>query len=170
MSDPDASGAPPSGGPGAGSPTARHASAPSDRELAGPLLAAIRTSRAAAPAAPTSGSASSSPAGTPQARLLAGMSPSHSHRSPGGPGAKPRSPNTPKDMVVCRICLEEDDPSQLDRPCGCTGTLAYAHCECIQRWINERGHLVCEICEQVGRCSWACARPRGAAPGSCGPR
>jgi hypothetical protein len=132
------------------------------QELAGPLLAAIRTSRAAAPA--RTGSGSSSPAHTPQARLLGLLPASHAPRSPGGGsrlGAKPRSPSTPADAAVCRICLEE---GALDRPCGCTGTLAHAHQECIQRWINERGSMKCEICEQVG------APPRraqlGAQPGA----
>ncbi len=50
---------------------------------------------------------------------------------------------------MCRICLEEDSQDNLDKPCGCTGTLAYAHSSCIQRWINERGSLTCEICERV---------------------
>ncbi|XP_057481088.1 uncharacterized protein LOC130768100 [Actinidia eriantha] len=24
----------------------------------------------------------------------------------------------------------------------------YAHCKCVQRWCNEKGHVICEICHQ----------------------
>ena len=53
-----------------------------------------------------------------------------------------------------RICLEsETDLTQLEQPCACKGSLAYAHHECVQRWIDERrGPLerwaTCEICGQ----------------------
>ncbi|KAF3784025.1 E3 ubiquitin-protein ligase [Nymphaea thermarum] len=50
----------------------------------------------------------------------------------------------------CRICHEEeeDDPKSLESPCACSGTLKYAHRKCIQRWCNEKGDTVCEICLQ----------------------
>lgn len=56
-----------------------------------------------------------------------------------------------KEQTLCRICLEEDALSNLEAPCGCTGTQKYAHHSCIQRWIDEKGHLRCEICEQPYR-------------------
>uniref|UniRef100_A0A7S0UQY1 RING-CH-type domain-containing protein n=1 Tax=Polytomella parva TaxID=51329 RepID=A0A7S0UQY1_9CHLO len=52
------------------------------------------------------------------------------------------------DIRICRICLEEDEKNKLVTPCGCTGTQKYAHQECIQKWINEKGHLKCEVCSQ----------------------
>lgn len=38
--------------------------------------------------------------------------------------------------------------SSLETPCGCTGTQRYAHKECIQKWVNEKHHTTCEICDQ----------------------
>lgn len=32
----------------------------------------------------------------------------------------------PEERAVCRICLEEDVPSNLEQPCACTGTMAGA--------------------------------------------
>ncbi|MCL7034046.1 hypothetical protein MKW94_023152 [Papaver nudicaule] len=48
----------------------------------------------------------------------------------------------------CRICQEEDDVSNLETPCGCSGSLKFAHRKCVQRWCNEKGDTTCEICHQ----------------------
>ncbi|KAK6941070.1 Protein of unknown function DUF3675 [Dillenia turbinata] len=50
----------------------------------------------------------------------------------------------------CRICHEEEYESSknLEAPCGCSGTVKYAHRDCIQRWCNEKGNITCEICLQ----------------------
>ncbi|KAH0462484.1 hypothetical protein IEQ34_010059 [Dendrobium chrysotoxum] len=50
----------------------------------------------------------------------------------------------------CRICLEEEDEksSSMETPCSCSGTLKFAHRRCIQRWCDEKGNNVCEICLQ----------------------
>lgn len=32
--------------------------------------------------------------------------------------------------------------------------LQYAHRKCIQRWCNEKGDTICEICLQVKMLSW----------------
>lgn len=58
-----------------------------------------------------------------------------------------------------RICLEEDALSNLETPCGCTGTQRHAHKECIQKWVNEKHHTTCEICDQPYKGEgqgWAC--------------
>ncbi|GFR40376.1 hypothetical protein Agub_g925 [Astrephomene gubernaculifera] len=69
---------------------------------------------------------------------------------PGGSDA-----GAPKgEPMLCRICLEEDSVSNLEQPCACAGTQKYAHHECIQRWVNEKGHLRCEICDQQYRGSF----------------
>jgi hypothetical protein len=52
------------------------------------------------------------------------------------------------DVVECRICQEEDELANLDTPCACTGSVKYAHPKCVQRWSNEKGNAVCEICHQ----------------------
>ncbi|KAH7862972.1 hypothetical protein Vadar_011673 [Vaccinium darrowii] len=52
----------------------------------------------------------------------------------------------------CRICHEEEEFSEscksLEAPCACSGTLMFAHRDCIQRWCNEKGNTTCEICLQ----------------------
>lgn len=49
--------------------------------------------------------------------------------------------------ACCRICLEEDEPSNLIQPCGCRGTLAFAHDRCLQEWRSQKLRAeVCEIC------------------------
>ncbi|XP_037438231.1 uncharacterized protein LOC119305950 [Triticum dicoccoides] len=58
----------------------------------------------------------------------------------------------------CRICHEEerDDgcvtatatATAMESPCGCSGSLKYAHRGCVQRWCDEKGSTVCEICLQ----------------------
>ncbi|CAL5399895.1 unnamed protein product [Camellia sinensis] len=54
----------------------------------------------------------------------------------------------PRKIVECRICQDEDEDSNMETPCSCCGSLKYAHRRCIQRWCNEKGDTVCEICHQ----------------------
>uniref|UniRef100_A0A452YT00 RING-CH-type domain-containing protein n=2 Tax=Aegilops tauschii subsp. strangulata TaxID=200361 RepID=A0A452YT00_AEGTS len=55
----------------------------------------------------------------------------------------------------CRICHEEEGDdgcaTAMESPCGCSGSLKYAHRGCVQRWCDEKGSTVCEICLQVTR-------------------
>ncbi|PIN06203.1 Ubiquitin--protein ligase [Handroanthus impetiginosus] len=55
---------------------------------------------------------------------------------------------SPKKLVECRICQDEDVDSNVETPCSCSGSLKYAHRKCIQRWCDEKGDTVCEICHQ----------------------
>ncbi|CAN4081077.1 unnamed protein product [Withania somnifera] len=55
---------------------------------------------------------------------------------------------TPRKMVECRICQDEDTDSNMETPCSCCGSLKFAHRRCIQRWCNEKGDTICEICQQ----------------------
>ncbi|XWS31811.1 hypothetical protein CRYUN_Cryun23aG0108200 [Craigia yunnanensis] len=50
----------------------------------------------------------------------------------------------------CRICHEEEFESfkSLEAPCACSGTVKFAHRDCIQKWCNEKGNITCEICLQ----------------------
>lgn len=59
-----------------------------------------------------------------------------------------RDCSSPRKIVECRICQDEDENSNMDTPCSCCGSLKYAHRRCIQRWCNEKGNTVCEICHQ----------------------
>ncbi|XP_040372815.1 uncharacterized protein LOC112195068 isoform X2 [Rosa chinensis] len=53
-----------------------------------------------------------------------------------------------RNFVECRICHDEDDDSNMEAPCSCCGSLKYAHRKCVQRWCNEKGDTICEICRQ----------------------
>lgn len=50
----------------------------------------------------------------------------------------------------CRICHDEEDRrcSSMESPCACSGSLKYAHRGCVQRWCDEKGSTICEICLQ----------------------
>lgn len=50
------------------------------------------------------------------------------------------------DTVACRICLE--DTGELISPCGCKGSTANVHEECLRKWVRESGSEVCEICQE----------------------
>jgi hypothetical protein len=50
----------------------------------------------------------------------------------------------------CRICFEgEDEKGEMLRSnlCSCTGTMAYLHKSCLEKWIAESKTLTCEICK-----------------------
>ncbi|KAK8930573.1 hypothetical protein KSP39_PZI016553 [Platanthera zijinensis] len=51
-------------------------------------------------------------------------------------------------LVECRICQDEDHVKNLETPCACSGSLKYAHRDCVQRWCNEKGDITCEICHE----------------------
>ncbi|KAF6148275.1 hypothetical protein GIB67_012050 [Kingdonia uniflora] len=51
-------------------------------------------------------------------------------------------------VLECRICQEEDEVENLENPCGCSGSLKYAHRDCVQKWCNEKRGTICEICNQ----------------------
>ncbi|KAL3830820.1 hypothetical protein ACJIZ3_019622 [Penstemon smallii] len=57
--------------------------------------------------------------------------------------------SSPKKLVECRICQDEDFDSRMETPCSCRGSLKYAHRKCVQRWCNEKGDTLCEICHQL---------------------
>ncbi|KAL2556592.1 RING/FYVE/PHD zinc finger superfamily protein [Forsythia ovata] len=52
---------------------------------------------------------------------------------------------------ICRICHEQEFETckNFEAPCACSGTVKFAHRDCIQRWCNEKGNTVCEICLQT---------------------
>lgn len=52
-------------------------------------------------------------------------------------------------MAECRICQDEDDITNMESPCTCSGSLKYAHRKCVQHWCNEKGDITCEICHQT---------------------
>ncbi|KAL0332437.1 UNVERIFIED_CONTAM: hypothetical protein Scaly_2145200 [Sesamum calycinum] len=56
--------------------------------------------------------------------------------------------SSPSKLAECRICHDEDEDSNMEVPCSCRGSLKYAHRKCVQRWCNEKGDTICEICNQ----------------------
>ncbi|XP_052184139.1 uncharacterized protein LOC127796172 isoform X2 [Diospyros lotus] len=56
--------------------------------------------------------------------------------------------SSPRKMVECKICQDEDEVSNMETPCCCCGSLKYAHRRCVQRWCDEKGDTLCEICQQ----------------------
>lgn len=94
------------------------------------------SSPAAGPASkPCAGNPHASPKVPGKCKLMSSLHPSPSSGSLGG------------DMGICRICLEDESLSALEAPCACTGTQMYAHHACIQKWVNEKCTLRCEICD-----------------------
>ncbi|KAG6508814.1 hypothetical protein ZIOFF_034196 [Zingiber officinale] len=59
-------------------------------------------------------------------------------------------------MVDCRICQEEDYAKNLEVPCACCGSLKFAHRACVQRWCNEKGDIICEICHEQYKPGYTC--------------
>ncbi|WMV28324.1 hypothetical protein MTR67_021709 [Solanum verrucosum] len=98
-------------------------------------------------------------------------------------------PLSPRKMVECRICQDEDMDSNMEVPCSCCGSLKvlvvklyfvymddvehslptslflflgwtmYAHRRCVQRWCNEKGDTICEICHQPFRPGYTAPPP-----------
>jgi len=60
------------------------------------------------------------------------------------------SPSSSMALRQCRICHDEEDEggAAMESPCGCSGSLKYAHRGCVQRWCDEKGSTLCEICLQ----------------------
>nr|XP_017219239.1 PREDICTED: uncharacterized protein LOC108196453 isoform X2 [Daucus carota subsp. sativus] len=56
--------------------------------------------------------------------------------------------SSPRKLADCRICHDEDEDSNMEVPCSCSGSLKYAHRGCVQKWCNEKGDTTCEICLQ----------------------
>ncbi|KAK9055860.1 hypothetical protein SSX86_026947 [Deinandra increscens subsp. villosa] len=54
------------------------------------------------------------------------------------------------EIICCRICHEAEfeTSKSLEAPCSCSGTVKFAHRDCVQRWCDEKGNTNCEICLQ----------------------
>lgn len=62
-------------------------------------------------------------------------------------------------MAECRICQEEDPVDNLESPCACNGSLKFVHRMCVQRWCNEKGDTICEICHMHYQPNYMVIRP-----------
>lgn len=74
---------------------------------------------------------------------------------------RPVDPAQPlPEEAVCRICQEGPEAAEaqgqegsnfkgaLGRFCGCKGSLAFAHPNCLEQWRSLRGEDCCELCKQ----------------------
>ena len=53
---------------------------------------------------------------------------------------------------ICRICLGNDQVSNLISPCTCTGSQKYVHEECLKTWLlnkKEEDLGYCEVCKNI---------------------
>ncbi|KAL6626291.1 hypothetical protein ACP70R_030017 [Stipagrostis hirtigluma subsp. patula] len=59
-------------------------------------------------------------------------------------------PCSSSSLRQCRICHDDEDEGSttMESPCACSGSLKYAHRGCVQRWCDEKGSTLCEICLQ----------------------
>uniref|UniRef100_T1IJ85 RING-CH-type domain-containing protein n=1 Tax=Strigamia maritima TaxID=126957 RepID=T1IJ85_STRMM len=46
----------------------------------------------------------------------------------------------------CRICYGGKECGPLINSCRCTGSIAFAHEQCLKKWLQEKGTSKCEIC------------------------
>eukprot|EP00890_Picochlorum_soloecismus_P004396 jgi/Picsp_1/4958/NSC_02321-R1_ring fyve phd zinc finger-containing protein len=51
--------------------------------------------------------------------------------------------------LECRICMLSEDTASFVQPCECSGSLKYAHLDCLKKWVRERRQLTCEICGAI---------------------
>ena len=62
----------------------------------------------------------------------------------------------PFDIYTCRICLENDNITNLIRPCKCDGSIRYTHLHCINEWRkttnNELYKTHCNTCNHKYNC------------------
>lgn len=47
----------------------------------------------------------------------------------------------------CRICLDTEHPDSMITPCMCSGTSAYIHEACFQRYLEYYPDRVCRVCK-----------------------
>ena len=58
------------------------------------------------------------------------------------------------DLACCRYCHQSVPAADLVSPCGCKGSVAFAHHACVQKWISTkktRSSLSCEVCGEIWR-------------------
>lgn len=50
---------------------------------------------------------------------------------------------------ICRICLAPGSADlELIQPCACSGTMGCTHAACLTAWVQAKGSLTCEICQE----------------------
>lgn len=56
-------------------------------------------------------------------------------------------------MVICRFCLDEDDPDNMISPCKCKGSIRFVHESCLTHWVSldRTTNKKCFICNTIYR-------------------
>lgn len=56
------------------------------------------------------------------------------------------------DERICRICFDDESSGVLIQPCGCKGTSAFVHKECLNSWLsihkNDKKYFQCSECKK----------------------
>jgi hypothetical protein len=60
---------------------------------------------------------------------------------------KQRKVEQTKETKQCRICLSENE-KDIVSPCHCKGSVKYVHKECLQKWVDVKGVLNCDLCKK----------------------
>ncbi|VBB32514.1 unnamed protein product [Acanthocheilonema viteae] len=63
------------------------------------------------------------------------------------PQSEKNEKQTSTRKLNCRICLEEDNESNLISPCECRGSLQFVHTRCLQHWFDVMHTRRCQICK-----------------------
>jgi len=50
--------------------------------------------------------------------------------------------------MQCRICLDTSNPERMLSPCGCSGTQAYIHYDCMIQYLRHFPDGICRVCRQ----------------------
>ena len=63
-------------------------------------------------------------------------------------------------MCLCRICLDDVVEEERKRYCNCSGSNAYVHFECLEKWIRGNNYKrECEICKSNYRFNYVPVYP-----------
>ncbi|KAK0088055.1 hypothetical protein PV326_004953 [Microctonus aethiopoides] len=62
------------------------------------------------------------------------------------PGILSTQESTISSSFICRICHEGNINEELVDPCECSGTMAFVHVSCLERWLVTSNTRHCELC------------------------
>uniref|UniRef100_A0A914CJ07 RING-CH-type domain-containing protein n=1 Tax=Acrobeloides nanus TaxID=290746 RepID=A0A914CJ07_9BILA len=63
------------------------------------------------------------------------------------------------DIPVCRICMDEEQTSNLISPCNCRGSMAFIHRHCLDQWYEIRQNEFCGTCHYYYATEWCGIKP-----------
>ncbi|XP_057421559.1 uncharacterized protein LOC130715468 [Lotus japonicus] len=72
---------------------------------------------------------------------------------------KPAETKKDMDDDCCRFCHQDGLEERLEEPCGCIGSVKFAHRKCVAQWCNTKRDTTCEICKQPYQPNYAVTTP-----------